>query len=433
MHPVATLFIVVVALGVALGMGGGSTIELISEGFGDTLASVGLLVIFGCVLGKLLELSGAALKITESALAMFSEKKVPWAIALASSLIGIPLIADSAVIMLIPVVSMVAAQTGISMMKLGPILYIGAYVMTSVVPPGPGPLASASLLGVSTGEAILYGLAVGIPGILAATLYLMTIKTHVDPKAEFVAASSATEGGGSPSGGGTATTTAIDTSRITLLGALAPVLTPILLITITSFVTPALSEGSTAHEIVSFIGAPTVALFIGCLLVLPLFGSRWKEKETLNDMFEGGLRVAAMPLALTGVGGALALIIRETGVAENVASGIQSVGISPIIIPFLVAAAVCTITGSNILGVMTAAAIMEPLIGSLDLAPIVVYLACATGAQIMKHANSSGFWVTTTLSNMTVGQGIRSIGVASAISGVVGFLVLNAMVLVGIV
>jgi GntP family gluconate:H+ symporter len=432
-HPVATLFIVVVALGVALGMGGGSTIELISEGFGDTLASVGLLVIFGCVLGKLLELSGAALKITESALALFSEKKVPWAIALASSLIGIPLIADSAVIMLIPVVSMVAAQTGISMMKLGPILYIGAYVMTSVVPPGPGPLASASLLGVSTGEAILYGLAVGIPGILAATLYLMTIKTHVDPKAEFVAASSATEGGGSPSGAGTATTTAIDTSRITLLGALAPVLTPILLITITSFVTPALSEGSTAHEIVSFIGAPAVALFIGCLLVLPLFGSRWKEKETLNDMFEGGLRVAAMPLALTGVGGALALIIRETGVAENVASGIQSVGISPIIIPFLVAAAVCTITGSNILGVMTAAAIMEPLIGSLDLAPIVVYLACATGAQIMKHANSSGFWVTTTLSNMTVGQGIRSIGVASAISGVVGFLVLNAMVLVGIV
>lgn len=429
----ATLFIVVVALGLALGMGGGSTIELITEGFGDTLASVGLLVIFGCVLGKLLELSGAALKITESALKLFSEKKVPWAIALASSLIGIPLIADSAVIMLIPVVSMVAAQTGISMMKLGPILYIGAYVMTSVVPPGPGPLASASLLGVSTGEAILYGLAVGIPGILAATLYLMTIKTHVDPKPEFVAASSGTEGGGSPSGGGTATTTAIDTSRITLLGALAPVLTPILLITITSFVSPALSEGSTAYEIVTFIGAPAVALFIGCLLVLPLFGSRWKEKETLNDMFEGGLRVAAMPLALTGVGGALALIIQETGVAENVADGIQAIGISPIIIPFLVAAAVCTITGSNILGVMTAAAIMEPLIGSLDLAPIVVYLACATGAQIMKHANSSGFWVTTTLSNMTVGQGIRSIGVASAISGVVGFLVLNAMVLVGIV
>ena len=429
-HPVATLFIVVVALGLALGMGGAETIALVNEGFGNTMASVGLLVILGCVLGKLLELSGAALKITESALKLFSEKRVPWAIALASSVIGIPLIADSAVIMLIPVVSMIAAQTGISMMRLGPILYIGAYVMTSVIPPGPGPLASASLLGVGIGEAILYGFAVGIPGIIAATIYLMTIKTHVDPKPEFVNAESAPEGDQSGVSGGT---TKIDTSRISLAAALAPVLTPILLITIAAFVSPLLPECGIAYETLAFLGAPVVALFIGCLLVLPMFGSRWKDKETLNDMFEGGLRVAALPLALTGVGGALALLIRETGVAENVAEGIQSVGIAPLLIPFLVAAAVCSITGSNILGVMTAAAIMEPLMDTLGLAPIVVYLSCATGAQIMKHANSSGFWVTTTLSNMTVGQGIRSIGIASLISGVVGFLVLNLMVLTGIV
>jgi gluconate:H+ symporter, GntP family len=107
--------------------------------------------------------------------------------------------------------------------------------------------------------------------------------------------------------------------------------------------------------------------------------------------------------------------------------------LSPVIIPFLIAAAVCTITGSNILGVMTSAAIMQPLLPALDLSPLVVYLACATGAQIMKHANSSGFWVTTTLSNMTVGQGIRSIGVASVISGVTGFAVLNIMIATGLV
>ncbi|MBE1514450.1 GntP family permease [Nesterenkonia halotolerans] len=429
-HPVATLFIVVVALGLALGMGGAETVALVNEGFGNTMASVGLLVILGCVLGKLLELSGAALKITETALKLFSEKRVPWAIALASSLIGIPLIADSAVIMLIPVVSMVAAQTGISMMKLGPILYIGAYVMTSVVPPGPGPLASASLLGVGIGEAILYGLAVGVPGIIAATLYLLTTKTHVNPKPEFVNEAGDLESALPQAHSGT---TKIDTNRISLASALAPVLAPIALITISAFVSPLLPEGSVAYEVLTFIGAPVVALFLGCLLVLPMFGRRWKDKETLNDMFEGGLRVAALPLALTGVGGALALLIRETGVAENVATGIQSIGIAPLLIPFLVAAAVCTITGSNILGVMTAAAIMEPLMDTLGLAPIVVYLSCATGAQIMKHANSSGFWVTTTLSNMTVGQGIRSIGVASLISGVTGFLVLNLMVLTGVV
>ncbi|MGW9557809.1 GntP family permease [Nocardiopsis sp. NPDC055551] len=432
-HPVATLFIVVVALGLVLGMGGKATIELVKEGFGSTLASVGLLVIFGCVLGKMLELSGAAMKITETALRMFAEKRVPWAIALASTVLGIPLIADTAVVMLIPIVSALAYRTGISMMRLGPILYIGAYVMTSVVPPGPGPLASASLLEVSMGEAILYGLMVGVPGVLAATLYLSRIKTHVAPKPEFV--EHLVNAGGSAGGGGSgaAADNGTDTPRVGLFGSLVPILAPIVLIVFASLTAPVLPEGSWFTGLVLFLGEPTLALFLACLLALPLFRGRWRDKETLNDLFESGLRIAAMPLALTGVGGALATIIRETGVAESVAGSIESTGLSPIIVPFLVAAAVCSITGSNILGVMTSAAIMQPLIPSLDLSPLVVYLACATGAQIMKHANSSGFWVTTTLSNMTVGQGIRSIGIASLISGVTGFAVLYAMVALGVV
>ncbi|PDP89393.1 gluconate transporter [Glycomyces fuscus] len=438
-HPVATLFIVVVALGLVLGMGGTGTIELVTTGFGNTLASVGLLIIFGCVLGKMLELSGAALKITETALKLFSQNKVPWAIALASTVLGIPLIADTAVVMLIPIVSALAYRTGISMMKLGPILYLGAYVMTSVVPPGPGPLASASLLGVSTGEAILYGLMVGIPGVAAATVYLSRTRTHVPPKPEFVEHLAAGSGGpaAGPSGGtdsGTGSATGTEApATVGLFGSLVPILAPIALIVFASLAGPALPEGARTTEAVLFVGEPTVALFLACLLALPLFRGRWHDKSTLNDLFEAGLRIAAMPIALTGVGGALATIIRETGVAESVASGIESTGLSPVIIPFLVAAAVCTITGSNILGVMTSAAIMQPLVPELDLAPIVVYLACATGAQIMKHANSSGFWVTTTLSNMTVGQGIRSIGVASLISGVTGFAVLNVMIAAGVV
>ncbi|MCP3012686.1 GntP family permease [Nocardiopsis dassonvillei] len=434
-HPVATLFIVVVALGLVLGMGGTGTIELVTTGFGNTLASVGLLIVFGCVLGKMLELSGAALKITETALKLFSQNKVPWAIALASTVLGIPLIADTAVVMLIPIVSALAYRTGISMMKLGPILYLGAYVMTSVVPPGPGPLASASLLGVSTAEAILYGLMVGIPGVVAATVYLSRTRTHVPPKPEFVEHLTAGSGGSAtgPSGGSDSATGTEAPATVGLFGSLVPILAPIALIVFASLAGPALPEGAWITEAVLFVGEPTVALFVACLLALPLFRGRWKDKSTLNDLFEAGLRIAAMPIALTGVGGALATIIRETGVAESVASGIESTGLSPVIVPFLVAAAVCTITGSNILGVMTSAAIMQPLMDDLGLAPIVVYLACATGAQIMKHANSSGFWVTTTLSNMTVGQGIRSIGVASFISGVTGFLVLNVMIATGLV
>lgn len=438
-HPVPTLFIVVVALGLALGMGT-DTISLVQEGFGNTLTSVGLLVIWGCVLGKMLELSGAAMRITDSALKLFKERKIAWGIALASTIVGIPLIADTVVIMLIPIVSVIAARTGRSMMVLGPILYIGAYVMTSVIPPGPGPLASAALLGVDFGEAILYGLAVGIPGIIAAVLYLLTIRTKVAPLAEYVEHLDDAKGTGSDSsvsGGATKTKTQSDveiqpTAKLGLLESLVPILAPIVLIMLSSFVAPLFGEESPVAAVLNFIGTPTVALFLACLMALPLFRGEWHNKKVVNGIVEQGLRMAAMFLALTGIGGSLALIIRETGVAENIAGAIEAANMPPIIIPFLVAAVVCTITGSNILGVMTAAAMMEPLLPTLGLEPLAVYLACATGAQIMKHPNSSGWWITTTMSNMTVGQGIRSTGIASVISGVTGFAVLCILMLTGV-
>ncbi|TDC69631.1 GntP family permease [Streptomyces hainanensis] len=437
-HPVATLFIIVTTLGLVLGLGGARTVELVTEGFGNTMASVGLLVIFGCVLGKMLELSGAALRITEEALRVFPGRRVPWAVALASTVVGIPLIADTVVLMLIPVVSALAFQARMSMMRLGPILYIGAYVMTSLVPPGPGPLAASSLLGVDLGRATLFGVLVALPGILVATLYLLTIKTHVAPKEEFVKHLAPAGAGGSDEpaddapvavGGGADA----DRPRPPLWLSLVPIFLPIVLIMLKSYLVDQVGAGSGFGAVLDFVGEPLVALFLGCLAALPLFGRRWNDKETLNDLFEAGLRLAALPLALTGVGGALAQIIRETEVADSVAEIIQDWGVAPIVVPFLVAAAICTITGSNILGVMTAAAIMEPLAEGLGISALAIYLACGTGAQIMKHANSSGFWVTTTLSNLTVGQGIRSIGVASALSGVTGFAVVYTLYELGLI
>ena len=421
-HPVATLFVVVCALGLTLGFGPAKTLELVTTGFGDTMSGIGLVVIFGCVLGRMLEAGGAAERITDDALRWFRGRKIPWAVAIASAVIGIPLIADTVVLMLIPIVSVIAARSRISMMRLGPILYLGAYVMTSLIPPGPGPLAAADVLKIDMGEAMLFGLAVAVPGIVVATLYLSTIRTHVDPKPEFV---STAEGGTAEVDGQPEQEARQLPGPLT---SLVPILLPITLIMLASYLTdPDDKHMSTPEEALSFVGQPTVALFLGCVAALPLFGSRWRHKDTVNGLFESGLKLAALPLALTGTGGALAMIVKKAEIADGVADAIEGWGLSPIVVPFLVAAAICTITGSNILGMMTATALVQPLLGQLDMTPLAAYLACGTGAQIMKHANSSGFWVTTTLSNLTVGQGIRSIGVASALSGVTGFGVLYAL------
>lgn len=428
-HPVATLFVVVCGLGLALGFGPTKTLDLVTSGFGDTMSGIGLVVIFGCVLGRMLEAGGAAQRITDDALRWFRGRKIPWAVAVASAVIGIPLIADTVVLMLIPIVSVIAARSRISMMRLGPILYIGAYVMTSLIPPGPGPLAAAGVLEIDMGEAMLFGLAVAVPGIVVATLYLSTIRTHVDPKPEFI---STADGGTAEDDGQPALEDGQSVSEGRQLPgplrSLLPILLPITLIMLASYLTdPDDKHMSAPEEALSFIGQPTVALFLGCVAALPLFGARWRHKDTVNGLFESGLKLAALPLALTGTGGALAMIVKEAEIADSVADAIEGWGLSPIVVPFLVAAAICTITGSNILGMMTATALVQPLLGQLDMTPLAAYLACGTGAQIMKHANSSGFWVTTTLSNLTVGQGIRSVGVASALSGITGFGVLYAL------
>ena len=176
-----------------------------------------------------------------------------------------------------------------------------------------------------------------------------------------------------------------------------------------------------------------VALLIGVIVSLLLTGHEWKTKKVLNNWVEDGLKLSAMPIIVTGLGGALAVLITNAKVAQQLAELIGKSGIPALFIPFIISALVNTITGSNTLGVMTGAAITQPLLAGLGLSPLAAFLACASGAQIFKHSNSSGFWVTVSLSNMNLAEGLRSVGVATCVSGVASFatvLVLNFMGLI---
>lgn len=390
-HPAMTLLLVVIALGLSIGLSGAQTMDLVTKGFGDTIGKVGLLFFLGCVLGKLLERTGAAIKITNFMYKVFGKKRAIWAIAIASAILGIPILADTIVIVLMPIVSNLAIQTGASMAQYGTVLYLGAYVTASAVPPTPGPLAAAAFLNLDLSQAIIWGIMISIPGILAGTLYCKYLKINVLPKEEFLSKG-------------------IEISKLSLFQSMAPIILPILLIMISSFLRN-VEMNSIIKEFIMTLGNPIVAMLIAVAYSLTLTGSKWKTKEVLNDWVETGLRLSAMPIIVTGLGGSLALIIKDTKVAESIANSISQVNIPPILIPFIIAALVNTITGSNTLGVLTGAAIIQPMLNTLDISPLAAYLACATGAQIFKHSNSSGFWVTVSLSNMDLAQGLNPLEV----------------------
>lgn len=280
---------------------------------------------------------------------------------------------------------------------------MGALVTASLVPPTPGPVSAAALLHVPLGQAILWGLLVAIPSVIVATLYCMTLKTPVAPKQEFLDAAQESEGKDLPS----------------LTKSMMPIIVPLILILLNTAVSVMMPETGIAN-FMAFIGSPLAALFTGCLLSLTLTGNKWKTPEVLNKWVDEGIVAAAMPIVVTGMGGALATFVKNAGVADQIAEIVMNSSFPPILIPIIIAALIHVITGSNALGVMTAAALVEPMLSTLGISPVAAFLACGTGALMFKHANSSGFWVTVSMSNMNVNQGIRAVGGASTVAGFTG-------------
>lgn len=405
-----------IVLAIALGTPWDKIEGTINSGFSGTIKSVAIVIFLGCTMGTVLEKTGAAIRITKWAVSLVGEKHMIWAIALASAILGIPIWADTVVILLIPIVSLLAVQNKKSMMSYGTALYIGALVTASLVPPTPGPVSAAALLNVELGQAILWGAIVAIPSVITATFYCITLKTPVEPKEEFIKAAQEAENMELPS----------------LSKSLLPILFPIALIFMNTVASVVVPESAIAN-VFSFVGSPLAALFTGCLFSLLLTGKEWKTKKVLNNWVDEGINAAAMPIIVTGMGGALATFVKNAGVAEKIAEIIVASSFPAILIPIVIAAIIHVVTGSNSLGVMTAAALVEPMLATLGISPVAAFLACGTGALMFKHANSSGFWVTVSMSNMDVNQGIRAVGGASTVAGFTGAAVTCILVFAGII
>ena len=410
------ILIAAIILAIALGTPWEEIEPTINSGFAGTIEDVAIVIFLGCTMGTVLEKTGAAVRITKWAIGLVGEKHIIWAIALSSGILGIPIWADTVVILLIPIVSLLAVQTKKSMMSYGTALYLGALVTASLVPPTPGPVSAAALLNVPLGQAIVWGIIVSVPSIIVATLYCTTLKIPVSPKEAYL-------------------NSAVEHEQMVLPSlskSMLPIIFPLFLIllnTVASVTIP----GTTAAAFLSFIGSPLAALFTGCILSLLLTGKEWKTKKVLNKWVDEGMTAAAMPIIVTGMGGALATFVKNAGVAEKVAELVSQSSFPPILIPIIMAAIIHMVTGSNALGVMTSAALMQPMLESLGISPLAAFLACGTGALMFKHANSSGFWVTVSMSNMDVKQGIRAVGGASTVAGFTGAVITCILVALNII
>ncbi len=419
LHPFLVLLLASLGVGLIAGLPAQQVVSAITGGFGSTLSSIGIVIAAGTIIGFIMEKSGAAVVMANSILKLVGDTRSALAMAFTGGVVSIPVFCDSGFVILSPLNRTLAAKSNQSLSVFAIALSMGLYSTHVFVPPTPGPIAAAGTIGADLGTVILLGLVVSIPTIIAGYLFAKYYgsKIYIDPGQQVEEQSAQEDHREYPS----------------VLKSFAPIVVPVLLIALKSISDyPSNPFGTGSFQaFVSFIGNPNIALLIGVLLsflTVPKF-----TKEVMGDWVAVGLTNAGLIILITGVGGSLGQVIRETPIASYLSESLSSLQFG-IFVPFILAAALKTAQGSSTVAIITSAGIVAPLMGALGLAtgigPALTVLAIGAGAMTVSHANDSYFWVVAQFSDMEVSQAYRLQTLASLITGVVGIIIISLLYLI---
>jgi GntP family gluconate:H+ symporter len=372
------------------------------SGFSSTLGAVALLVGLGAMIGKLLEVSGGAQVLADNLVNRFGEKRAPFALGVASLLFGFPIFFDAGLIVMLPVILSVAARFGGSTL-LYALPAAGAFaVMHALVPPHPGPVVAADLLGASIGWLIIWGLIVALPTwYIASYLFSKWIGERINvPIPSLFSDNSSSE----PNENDKKTTINPPKFSTVLLILLLPLCLIFLNTGINTYAI--INEIDTSRGILAVfmtLGNTPIALLItllACLLIfVPALG-----KQQVHDLCNNSLAPICAVVLVTGAGGMFGGVLRSTGIGDALANLLSDVGMPIIVAAFVISAALRVAQGSATVALTTTAALIAPSVAlqsdlsSFDLCFVVI--AIAGGASVLSHFNDSGFWLVSRLFGM---------------------------------
>lgn len=419
LHPFLSLLITAMFLGVTSGMPLSKVNTAIQNGLGGTLGFVATVVGIGGIFGQILEASGGTEAIARNLIRRFGKDKAHWSLVMAGFLIAIPVYFDVGFIILVPVVYALAKDTKRSTLFYAIPLLAGLAVTHTFVPPTPGPVAVADMLGADLGWVILIGSLIGLPvAILAGPVFGSYISKKIDvapPKQMMEELNNGTEQSecSLPS----------FTAVATIIGM------PLLLMVIKSVIELLIKLGymqeGIVYDISVFVGHPFTALIIATLMAAYFLGTRRGfTRKQLLDVSAKALAPAGMIILIIGSGGAFKEMLIQSGVGNVLAEGISATKLPPIVLAFIIAAAVRITLGSATVSMITAAGIIGPILEAYTLSEIhlaLIVISIASGATILSHVNDSGFWLVGKYLGLTEMQTLRSWTVMETIIALGGF------------
>lgn len=416
LSPFISLLIVSIIAGLLLNMSPQQVLRSIETGVGATLGGLALIICFGAILGKILEVSGAAEQIAATLIKGFGQKNVQWALLVTGFLVGIPLYYNAGFVILVPLVFTLARKTGL------PLLYIAIPTAASLsvthcfLPPHPGPVVLVNAFKANMGLVLLYGLVMAIPAVILAGPLLGKRFRHerTDTTGFFLAESQPVEKRLPP---------ALPSFFIALL--------PVLLIAV-SVIAAAVLKPGTVLNVLLFFGNATIALFIAVLLAIYYFGTgSGHSMETVMKWMSDSISGIAMILLIITAGGVFSRVLSDSGTGNYIASFAGKWQMPPLIFAWIVTALLRVSIGSATVAGITAAGIVAPLVTNGNASPELMVLAVGAGSVFGSHINDSGFWMFKEFFQLSLKQTFLSWTVMEtliSIIGLAGVLVLNLFV-----
>lgn len=393
-HPFLALFVGAIVYGLMAGMSTDLILKSIADGFGGVIGKIGLVIMLGVIIGTFLEKTGGALVIAKKILSWIGEKSVMLSMMITGWFLSIPIFGDSAFVMMNPINKSLSYKSKVSFAATTVALTLGLTATHSLVPPTPGPIATAGILGADLGMVIFWGLIVSALALIPCFFF---VKYYV-AKFELVPTLAAVEA-------------VSNEKKFPPFGkATLPIIFPLLLIVLASIAAyPTHPFGENAFSsLLMFIGSPVIALLIGAFLsfVLP---EKFDRKLLSSTGWIGDALVTAAPIILiTGAGGVFGMMLQNSGIAQLVSSNMANINWG-LFLPFLMALALKTAQGSSTVAMITTASIVAPLLPILgldtDVLRVFAVLAIGSGAIAISHANDSFFWVMTQMSGMNIKMG----------------------------
>jgi Gnt-I system high-affinity gluconate transporter len=412
--PFISLLIVAIATGLCLGMPAADLLKSIEKGVGSTLGGLALILCLGAILGKILEESGAAEKITITLINGFGLKKIQWAVMLTGFLIGLPLYYNAGFVILVPLVFMLVRKTGL------PLLYVAIPMAAALstthcfLPPHPGPVVLVNAFGADMGKVLIYGIIIAIPAVIVAGPILGGFLKGIRSAEQTTEVSAPT-------------TAALPNVFPSFMVALLPVL----LITMAVISNAFLDQGHLLRQFFSFVGEPVIALLVSVILAIYYFGIRAGiQMDNIMKWVSDAIAGIAMILLIITAGGVFKQVLQDSGTGTYIASFSSKWQMPPLVFGWIITALLRVMIGSATVAGITAAGIVSPLVVAGAASPELMVLAVGSGSVFGSHINDSGFWMYKEFFKLTLKQTFLSWTVMEtliSILGLAGVLVLNAL------